>query len=358
MAKDLCSFNVLLTTGLGKEDIAASFAEEEKNVESVMPRPLGFKGLVLVRCSEPKTCLASLLRENVFIEKGFVVNKCVEAAIDKITEASLNIARNVIGEHNTFAIRTVRRGKHDFSSIDINVHVGREVQLATGARVDLENPDYTILINILGPVAFISIVENMPTRPKRWKEKTPFHRFFNRLIVMQEPYLSHDLEACFKMGERIGRALQTYEVGDYYIALTKPVNSHQLGEFIRGVTEGIESRYSIQVKSYSRKPVKTKVHVYELHLLVRSFRDNPIIIFEPEGEYVAKVSDKLARIIQRGKRPVLVFGAREGVPTGLFRFAELVVDIAPGMTLSTEQALTAAFGALIVILGEEGEEQA
>lgn len=353
MAEELCSFNILLTTGLGKEEIAASFLEEERNVESVMPRPLGFKGLVLVRCSEPETCLASLLKGNVFIEKGFVVNACVEAEIDKITKASLDIARNVIGEHNSFAVRTVRRGSHDFSSIDVNVNVGREVQLATGARVDLENPDYTILINILGPVAFISLVENMPTRPKRWKEKTPFYKFFNRVIVVQEPYLSHDLEACFKMGERIGRALQTYEIGDYYIALTKPVDSHQLGEFMRGVTEGIESRYSIQLKSYSRKPVKTKVRVYELHLLIRSFRDNPIIIFEPEGEYVAKVSDKLARIIQRGKRPVLVFGAREGVPTGLFRFAELVVDIAPGMTLSTEQALTAAFGALTVILSGE-----
>lgn len=347
----LCDYNILVTTSLGNESVAASYIEEECPGATTLERPLGFKGIVLVRTGEPEACIDKLLSEVSFVERIHQVKSCVEASIDKIASEAKNLAKTLLSSNDSFAIVTTRRGRHEFTSVEVNIHVGREVQLATGARVDLEKPDYAILVNIIGDTAFISIEKGYVARPKRWRDKPNFTKIFNRLTIVQEPYVSNDVEASYKMGERLGRALQTYEVGEYIIALTKPTPAIQLASFIQGVEEGVNSRYVVQEKSYSRKPHKTSLSVYEMHLAVRRYRGRPIIIFEPEGTPIYEAADRLADLILGKKPPLLVFGAREGVPTGLFRFADIVVDLAPGLTLSTDQVIPTALGALTSIIG-------
>ena len=355
MKNNLCDYNLIVTTPLDKEEIAASYVEELDGIESIYVKPMGFKGLLLVKCKEPNVCAENILKHVSFVERVYVSIECTKADPEYIARTVRVLASNIVKPGDSFAVRTIRRGTHAFTSIDVNVIVGREVQLATSANVDLEHPDYVIYVNIIDKWAFISLEKGVVERPKRWKEKPQLYKFLNSLIIVQEPYLSKDPKACFKMGERIGRAVQTYEIGDYYIALTKPAEARLLSKFIEGVNEGIESRYGIQKKSYARSPLKTRVHVYEMHLLIRQFRNHPVIVFEPEGDFIADMRGRLRSLVNIKKRPVLVFGAREGVPKGLFRFADFVIDVAPGMTLSTDQVIPAAIGSLITILYGEGD---
>ena len=80
-------------------------------------------------------------------------------------------------------------------------------------------------------------------------------------------------------------------------------------------------------------------------------------MFEPEGEPVSKVKDEIAEFIlekiKSGKRVHVMVGAREGVPTGIFRYANFVLDVAPGVVISTDYALTSALIALATILHEK-----
>jgi tRNA acetyltransferase TAN1 len=93
-----------------------------------------------------------------------------------------------------------------------------------------------------------------------------------------------------------------------------------------------------------------------MYQFVRSRMGEPLVIFEPEGEPASKIASELSDFIvsalKKGKRVNLMVGAREGVPTSLFRFANYVVDVAPGIVISTDYALASALIALATILHE------
>jgi len=84
---------------------------------------------------------------------------------------------------------------------------------------------------------------------------------------------------------------------------------------------------------------------------VRSWLGKPLIIFEPEGEPVSKVGGELAdfiieKVFREKKELGVMVGAREGIPSGLFRYADFVLDVAPGVVISTDLALTSGLIAI------------
>ncbi|MCD6235757.1 MAG: SPOUT family RNA methylase, partial [Thaumarchaeota archaeon] len=52
----------------------------------------------------------------------------------------------------------------------------------------------------------------------------------------------------------------------------------------------------------------------------------------------------------------ILIGSREGIPKGVYRAADLVLDIAPGITLSTELAAPSALAAIYTALNMSSEE--
>lgn len=352
MAEERCPFSLLITTRLGFEQLARTAVEELDPLARVYTSPGGYMGLVGVISLNPEELAEKLLRTSPYVEKAFVVMRRCQADPQSIAKEALEAVRKAQPREGTFAVRTVRRGRHSFTSIDVNVAVGSAIVSGLGLDVDLERPDLVVFVNIIDECAYVSLVRGETIRGKSLKRKPRLYEYFNRLIVAQEPYIGEDPEASYKMGVRIGRGLQNFEVGDYYIALIKPVDSYPLMRFIEGVLEGIESRYKIEEKSYGRRPVKTRVKVYEMHNLVTMYREHPIIILEPEGEILSRAKEKVAEVFVMGKRPVLLLGSREGVPGGLYRFSTLVLDVMPGITLSTEYALPVALGGIASILTE------
>jgi len=352
--KDLCKYNLIITTRLGLENIVQAMIKELfNNTINTINKPFGYKGLLLAEISK-KDELDVVLAKIPYIEKAIHIDACTEAKIQNIIEKTLQIIEGKITEKTSFAVRTIRRGQHDFTSIDVNIKLGSAVQEKTNAMVNLDYPEKIILVNILQNTAFISIINGKEFYKKRSPDKPELHKIFRRFIVVQEPYLG-DKEATYKMGVRLGRSLQNYEIGDYYIGLIEPVDAEKLSWYINGLEEGINSRYSIQVKSYGREVVKTKIHVYDMYSLTRLYHQNPIIILEPEGKYIANVEKELKELLTKKKRPVFLLGSRHGVPSGLYRYANLIIDITPGITLSTEYALPTALGA-IAMLFKDGEK--
>ncbi len=337
------------------ERVVASYIKELDPSVEVEASPMGFKGIVLVYGARDKEGLAEAIRRSVpEADKVYVVLGCARADIGEIVEVSRRLA-HLIKPDETFAVRTTRRGRHSFTSIDVNVAVGSVVKEASGAKVDLENPDKVLVVEIFGDVAYLSLVPGSRFYKKMRYYKYPMYRVFRRMIVAHEPYLG-PVDAAYTIGTRVGREVQTYEVGELVVAPIGQVDALSLMHFLKGVFEGIESRFEVQRKSYGREVYKTKVSLQDMYQFVRSRVGEPLIIFEPEGEPVSKIatelSDFILKALKGGRRINLMVGAREGVPTSLFRFANYVVDVAPGIVISTDYALASALIALSTILHE------
>jgi len=355
--------DVIITCKLGMEKVVASYVMEIDPSAKVVPSPENFMGLVLIYNAFNKKMLADEIRKKVpEAEKIYVVEKCSKADINSIVDVVKSIAKDFVFQNESFAVRTTRRGKHSFTSIDVNVAVGAAVKELTGARVDLENPDKVVAIQIIKDVAHISIVSGAEFYKKMRPYKYPMHKIFNRFVVAHEPYLGPP-DAAYTFGARIGREVQTYEVGELVVAPIGSVDGYSLYNFLKGLFEGIESRYEVQRKSYGREVAKTKVVVQDMYQFVRSKIGEPLIIFEPEGEPISRVSNEVSEFIlsslRRGRKINIMVGAREGVPTSLFRFANFVLDVAPGIVISTDYALASALIALTTVLHEKlvGEKE-
>lgn len=345
---------IIVKTPLGLENIVASRILELDPKAVLTIKPKGFSGLLIVEeCLDKKKLAESILREVPEAENVIVVEAEASGDIQPIVEAVRKIVKDRISPEESFAVRTVRRGRHSFTSLDVNVVVGAIVKQELGARVDLENPDKTIQIEIIDDRAGISITDGF-----RWKKmsggKKPSTMFFNKISIVQMPYLG-SLEGAREIGARIGRAVQTYEVNELIIAPNKPVDAVELAKFIEGILEGIESRYTIQKKSYARDVRKVKVLVQDLYQLVRDRRGEPIIVFEPEGKQLRESIDKLREIFTKSKRVNFLFGSREGIPKGVYRIADTVIDLAPGITLPTELAAPVALASVYIALHTEHE---
>jgi len=85
-----------------------------------------------------------------------------------------------------------------------------------------------------------------------------------------------------------------------------------------------------------------------MYQFVRDRKEEPIIATSTRGKVITEVEDSLYEIVAKSKRVNVLVGAREGIPTGILRQASLVIDVAPGVTLSTDTALPAIISAIIL----------
>lgn len=346
---------LLVTCKVGMERIAASYIRELIPQASIVSAPHGFLGLILVsNIEDPYKVLSEVKAKVPEVERVYPILESCKASLDEIVRHAKKLAGYIHAEES-FAVVTVRRGKHDFKSLDVNVAVGAAVKDLTGAKVDLENPDKVLVVQILHNAAYLTVVQGSEFHKKMKPYKFPMYKFFRKLAVAHEPYLGPG-DAAYSMGTRIGREVQTYELGKLYVAPIGPVEAEPLYYFLKGLFEGARSRYEIQKKSYGREVHRTVFQVQDMYQWLRSRMGRPLIIFEPEGEPISRVGNELTEFIvsniRKGREIGLMVGAREGVPTGLFRYADFILDVAPGVVISTEYALSSALVALTTVLHE------
>jgi len=343
---------LLIKTLKNLENIAASRIQEMFPTAIVESKPRGSVGIVFVKNIDPEPDIINTIKQKVYeVEKVLPVYASCKASIDEISEAAAKVALRLISKNDTFAVRTTRRGKHEFSSVDVNIAAGSAVQSVTGALVNLSYPDKIVWIEIFHDEAFISITSGSEERKKSYPGKPNLRQVPKRIVIGQVPYVG-DIEAVRRMGIRIGRAAQTFEIKSLYVTPFRPLEGFILKTFLDGVYEGIKSRYEIQKKAYSVKPHRVPVYVYDLYQFVRLKCDKPIIVTSTRGKPLVTVKDSIIDLFSKHKEIIILIGAHEGLPTGLFRAAELVIDLAPGITISTDNALTSAVIGLVTVLEE------
>lgn len=353
---------ILVKTPLGLEEVcAARIAELDPGAE-VLVKPGGYVGLVgVLRCGDPDGLYARILSEVLEAESVYRVRAVSDARLEEISAAAVEAARGVLGPEKSFAVRTVRRGRHSFTSLDVSVAVGAAVQREYSAPVNLDSPDTVLRVEIIGEKAYVAVYEGSREWVKMRPGKREAWEFFGRISVVQMPYTGPP-KSCREIGARIGRAVQAFEVGELVVAPSEPVDARSLAEFLLGILEGQASRLEVQSRAYARRPRRVEVAVQDLYQLVRARRGEPIIVFEPEGIELSKATERLAQLYSSARRVNFLFGAREGIPKGVYRAADIVIDLAPAMTLPTElaapTALLAAYTALQLATVGGGAEEA
>lgn len=65
-----------------------------------------------------------------------------------VVEKATQLAKKYINNSDSFAVKTNRVGSHDYTSLEINEAIGDEVREETNAKVDLDDPDKVLYIDI------------------------------------------------------------------------------------------------------------------------------------------------------------------------------------------------------------------
>ncbi|MEZ0346015.1 MAG: SPOUT family RNA methylase [Infirmifilum sp.] len=348
---------LIVTTHLDLERITANRIKEELNLPACSS-PRGYRGLVLVYCSSGNVDeLAQMVASRIVeAERVLPIHIQTKADPELICEAVKSLALKELKSSETFAVRTERRGHHAFSSLDVNVKAGACIQAATGSPVDLENPAKIFWVEIIEEEAYISVTPGSILWKKNYDVKPEALRYLRKVVLAQVPYIAEP-QASFNIGVRIGRAVQSFEIKELVLTPYLPVDAESLLNFLKGILEGINSRYKIQVKSYAHPVHKTRVLLFDLYQLLREYREKgtPIIATSTRGRYIGEVASQLKELFEKHKEVLVLIGSREGLPAGVLRFSDMVVDVMPGVTLATDIASTAILTALTNVLIKMGE---
>ncbi|AAM02675.1 SPOUT family RNA methylase [Methanopyrus kandleri] len=341
----------LVKTQRNLEDVAAAMIEEETGAEA-KPRPFGYLGLVIVTGHVTKDELEKIPE----VERAIPVEAECRADPKEIAETAAELAETKISEDETFAVRTIRRGEHDFTSVDVNVEAGDAVRKATGASVDLDDPDKIVWVEILRDRAYLAVLPG----EEEWKKLPPgkpeADPLLAKLELAQIPYLG-DPRAAYSMGERIGRAVQGFELKSYIVTPYEPVNAVELLHFLRGLRDGVKSRMDVQRESYGREFRRTELLLYDLYQLIRLKRDALIIGTDPKGDPYTEIRKTLGEALREADEVVVLAGSRVGLPRGVLRACDFVVDLCPGVTFATEHVVPSVVTALVdSYLEAEGSE--
>jgi len=348
--------DLFIKTQKNLEEIAASHIADLLGNVKIVTKPNGFLGIILVDGVDDKYSAAKSISENIpEVEYAYPIEAEVESILEEIVNTSVKLAKERIAGNESFAVKTTRRGRHDFSSVDVNIRAGALIKESIGADVDLTNPDKIVYIEILGDKTYIMVGKGSEEFKKRKHGKKPILEFLRRVSIIQIPYTG-PLNAVYTMGVRIGRAIQTFEISELVISPKERISADEIDMFIKGVFEGIKSRYEVQRRAYGRGVYKVPVYIQDLYQLVRERRNEYLISTSTRGHVIGRISNIIDEAIYSGRRISILIGAREGLPTGVLRFSRGVLDLSPGVTISTDCACVAALIAFITHIEEKTQE--
>ena len=343
---------IVAKTQRGMEYVAASHVKDVLTGDvKIDVRPSGYLGLIIIHSDQIEK-----VKEVPEIERAIPVVAVSRADPDEIASKAEEIVETIkaTGSFSSFAVRTTRRGKkHSFTSVDVSIKLGARIKELSGAEVSLDFPEKAIYVEIIGDTAYIGVLDGEEERKKYTPDKIDSRRLFEKVSIVQLPYLE-DYVAAREMGERIGRAAQSFEVKELVVAPFGYVDAYQLSEFIKGIRRGQQSRLEIQKKSYDREVRTVNVLIQDLYQTVRDKRrkGNVLIITDPTGNQISDIKNKLGKDLRLAKEVVVFTGSRTGIPKGVFRFADYIIDLTPYITFATEHAIPAALIALIGVFEE------
>lgn len=330
---------IVLKTDIGIEAVAASRTSDLG--ASCISRPGDFHGIVLVENAAEE--MIAQIEGIPEVKKILPVDVECESGISQIVEAGAKVALEKIKRHESFAVRTTRRGKQEYTSVDVNVALGASICQALECDVDLDTPDKAVYVEIMGKRTYISILPGRIEQKKR-KAGTVGRDITRKVSIIQLAYL-YQSDATKAMGHRIGRAAQAFGVKELVLAIQEKTEAKDLMRFVEGTTSGRETRFSKQRSIESERAERVPIYVADLYQVVRERENKPIIITSAMGDPLSQCANCIRHLFDNKGINVFI-GARRGIPTGIFRFADVVVDLCPGLTYATEHGIPAAIVAI------------
>ncbi|MFH0860442.1 MAG: THUMP domain-containing protein [Candidatus Altiarchaeota archaeon] len=79
----------------------------------------------------------------------------LESEVSGLNDAALRLAKAELSEGDTFAVRVNKMGDRSISGRAIESEVGDIIRVNCKAKVDLENPDVTVSIDVSGDTAYV-----------------------------------------------------------------------------------------------------------------------------------------------------------------------------------------------------------
>ncbi len=84
-------------------------------------------------------------------------------------------------------MKTKRRGKHGFTSVDVNRELGARIRELTNSDVNLSWPDKVVQVEIIGDRAYVSVLPGEEFRKFTPPDKIDARKLFRKVTLVQMP---------------------------------------------------------------------------------------------------------------------------------------------------------------------------
>ena len=147
---------LLVTAPQGREGDA--ILELEWALEKVRVRGTDWKGVLLAETALPREEALRRLRgfETQAIQRVVPLDSLVPAKREEIEKAVLELAEKIDG---TFAVRVKVRGNKKLSARELEIGLGSLIVERFGLPVNLSDPDFTVVIEVLGKRAGVGVLK-------------------------------------------------------------------------------------------------------------------------------------------------------------------------------------------------------
>lgn len=158
--------------GKALHEVAAILKENDSGASA---KTTYFKGLLLAETSLSKESAIDIFRaaQTKYVHRVIPVEKIVPSGVEEIKDF-FELKLNAIDiKTKRAAARCIRRGKHEFSSVEVERKLGAMLKSA-GAKIDLKNPELIFLAEIVQDYACVSIlqpgeiIKKTPVAARKW----------------------------------------------------------------------------------------------------------------------------------------------------------------------------------------------
>lgn len=146
---------LLVTCPQGREGDA--ILELEWALEKVKVHGTNWRGVLLAEIPLSKEEALQRLKdfETQAIQRVVPLEVLVRASFDEIADAVLKLAENIRG---SFAVRAKVRGNKKLSQRELEIKLGSLIVERYGHPVNLSDPDYTVVVEVLGKKAGVGVL--------------------------------------------------------------------------------------------------------------------------------------------------------------------------------------------------------
>ncbi|NJE46186.1 RNA-binding protein [Thermococcus sp. GR7] len=147
---------LIVTAPQGREGDA--ILELEWALEKVKVKGTDWKGVLLAETPLSREEVLERLKrfETQTIQRVIPLELLVPARMEKIEEAALKLAEKIDG---TFAVRAKVRGNRTLKARELEIDLGSLIVERYGLKVDLSEPEYTLVVEVIGKKAGVGVLK-------------------------------------------------------------------------------------------------------------------------------------------------------------------------------------------------------